>query len=265
MSRLVSAVLAVGLCMAPPGAGAVAGPQIVKVGSLAPEGTPWHLMIQDIGEEWARISNGRVALRIYPGGVLGDEPDMLKKMRIGQIQALGVTTVGLSRIDPSIQCLQLPMQFDTYEELDFVRDRMEAKLEAIYERKGAVMLGFIDAGWVHFFTRKPVSTIDEIRKLKLFVWAGDLKSLQLWTLARFTPVPLPVTDMMMGLQTGLIDVLDAPPLVVMANQWFGIANHMMDLRWAPLLGGLAIDRRAWERFPAAQRPAMRDAARKAVA
>ncbi len=253
------------LCVAGLGmAGRVdARPIVIKMGSLAPEGSPWHHMLKQMGQDWNKISNGGITLRIYPGGVLGDEPSLVKKMRIGQLQAVGVSTVGLSLMDQGPLCLQVPLMFESYEEFDYVRDRMRPKLEARYENKGFIVLAWTDGGWIRFFTKKPVFTMEELRKQKLFVWAGDVGSAEIYTAAKFNPVPLAVTDMLPGLQTGLINALDAPPLAALLNQWFGLAPNMIDVKWAPLLGGVVMSQRAWRKFPAGQRGSLRQAARQA--
>src|SRR5580698_11181117 len=106
---------------------------VIKLGTLAPEGSPWHQSLQLMGERWRKISNGQVKLVIYPGGVLGDEPDMVNKMRIGQIQAAGLSGAGLSGIEPGVMALQIPMMFDSYEELDYVRERVAPRLEKMME------------------------------------------------------------------------------------------------------------------------------------
>ncbi len=237
-----------------------AKPLTLKLGSLAPEGSPWHAMIKQIGQDMTKISGGEIKLNIYAGGVLGDEPDMVKKMRIGQLHAAGLSTVGLSLLDEGLLCLHLPLMFDNYDELEYVRGRMIPKLDADMEKKGFVMLCWTDGGWAYFFSKKPIATLAALRQAKLFVWAGDLHSLDLYTLARFRPVPLASTDMLPGLQTGLIDVFDAPPLAALLNQWFGVAKYMTDMRWGPLMGGLAVSRKAWMQVPTDQQVKIKAAA-----
>ncbi len=256
MIRLVSL-----LCFA---IGPVAAqPVLVKMGTVAPEGSPWHQILQQMGQQWQKISGGKVTLRIYPGGVLGDEPDMITKMRIGQLQAVALSGSGLSRLEPAVACLQIPMMIESYEELDYVRDRIAPRLEKLLDEKGYVVLNWGDAGWVHFFTKTPARRLDDIRKMKLFTMAGDADALELYQQAGFRPVPLATTDMMPALQTGLIEAFDVPPLLAMLNQWFGLARNMIDLKWAPLVGGTILSKKTWERVPESMRPAMLEAARSA--
>lgn len=236
---------------------------LVKLGTVAPDGSPWHQILQQMGQQWQKSSGGKVTLRIYPGGVLGDEPDMISKMRIGQLQAVALSGSGLSRLEPAVACLQIPMMIESYEELDYVRDRVAPRLEKLLEEKGYVVLNWGDAGWVHFFSKTPARRLDDIRKMKLFTMAGDADALELYQQAGFRPVPLATTDMMPALQTGLIEAFDVPPLLAMLNQWFGLARHMIDLKWAPLVGGTIVSKKTWERIPETLRPAMLEAARSA--
>ena len=234
---------------------------LIKMGTVAPDGSPWHQILQHMGQQWQKVLGGKVTLRIYPGGVLGDEPDMITKMRIGQLQAVALSGSGLSRLEPAVACLQIPMMIESYEELDYVRDRGAPRLEKLLDEKGYVVLNWGDAGWVHFFTKTPARRLDDIRKMKLFTMAGDADALELYQSAGFRPVPLATTDMMPALQTGLIEAFDVPPLLAMLNQWFGLARHMLDIRWAPLVGATVVSKKAWERIPESMRPAMLEAAR----
>ena len=236
-------------------------PVLIKMGTVAPDGSPWHQILQQMGQDWTKISGGKVTLRIYPGGVLGDEPDMIKKMRIGQLQAVALSGSGLSRLEPAVACLQIPMMIESYAELDYIRDRIAPRLEKLLEEKGYLVLNWGDAGWVHFFTKRPATKLDDIRKMKLFTMAGDPDALELYQSAGFRPVPLATTDMLPALQTGLIDAFDVPPLLAMLNQWFGVANHMIDLKWAPLVGATIVSKQTWERTPEQARPQMFEAAR----
>jgi TRAP-type C4-dicarboxylate transport system substrate-binding protein len=217
-----------------------------------------------MGERWRKISGGQVKLVIYPGGVLGDEPDMVNKMRIGQIQAAGLSGAGLSGIEPGVMALQIPMMFESYEELDYVRDRVAPRLENMMEARGYLVLNWGDVGWVHFFTTTPAARLAELRKIKLFTWAGgDNESLELWKANGFRVVPLAATDILTGLQTGLIEAVPTTPLYALLNQSFGIARNMIDVKWAPLVGATVIARRTWETLPPAQRADMLAAAREA--
>jgi len=247
---------------------AAAAPMVVKMATLAPEGSSWFKVLQEMGEEWRKASGGAVTLKIYPGGVAGDEDAMIRKMRIGQIQAAAVTGMGLAYLDKSFYALHIPMMYASDEEFDYVRERYAPVLEKRLEEKGFVVLNWGDAGWIHFFTKTPVVAPEEAKALKLFLSTsgGDPTLLQLYKETGFHPVPLSVNDLLPGLQTGMVNGYNATPLVSLAFQWFGLAPHMADLRWAPLTGATVIEKKAWEKIPADLRgkllEASRDAGRK---
>ena len=235
----------------------------IRMGTLAPADSPWHRVLVQMGQEWREITNGEVTIKIFPGGVIGDESAMLQKTRVGLLQAMAISGIGLPEVDPGVNALQVPLLFDSYEELDYVLGKITPELEPRIEAKGFVVLNWADAGWVYFFAKTPGKTIDDVRKMKLFTSAGDAKTEELMKFAGFHPVPLSPTDMLTGLQTGMIDAFDCPPLVALANQWFGLAKYMVDLKWAPLVGATIVDRKTWDKIPEAQRAKLVEAAKRA--
>jgi len=236
---------------------------VVKMATLAPEGSSWYRVLQEMGEDWKKASGGAVVLRIYPGGVAGDEDAMIRKMRVGQIQAAAITGIGLAYLDRSFYALHIPMMYASDEEFDYVRDRYAPVLEKRMAEKGFVVLNWGDAGWVHFFSKTPVVTPAEAKALKLFMWSGDTTLLQLYKETGFQPVPLSTTDLLPSLQTGMVNGYSTTPLASLAFQWFGLAPNMANLRWAPLTGATVIERKAWEKIPAELRPKLLDASRAA--
>ncbi len=240
-----------------------AGPTVIKMATLAPEGSSWYNVLQKMGEGWKKATNGAVTLRIYPGGVSGDEDSVIRKMRVGQLQAAAVTGIGLSYLDRSFYALHIPMMYASDEEFDYVRDRLSPVLERKLEEKGMIVLNWGDAGWVHFFAKKPFTRPGEVKAMKLFVWSGDTNLVQLYKETGFNPVPLSAIDILPGLQSGLINAFDTTPLAALAFQWFGLAPHMADLRWVPLTGATIIDKKAWLGIPENLRPKILEAARDA--
>jgi len=238
-----------------------AAPIQIRMGTIAPAGSPWHRVLKQMGEDWKKISNGQVELRVLAGGSLGDERAMLQKTRAGVLQGLAISGAGLPEIDPGVMCLQIPLMFDSYEELDYVRERLVPKLERRIEERGFVVLNWGDAGWLHFFSKTRAATLDDLRKTKLYITAGDAEAENLYKLAGFKPVPLASTDILASLQTGLIDAFDVPPLFALSSQTFALAKYMNDVRWAPLVGATVVEKKAWEKIPAELRPKLRDSAR----
>jgi TRAP-type C4-dicarboxylate transport system substrate-binding protein len=242
-----------------------ASAQLVKFGTLAPEGSPWYEIIRDMGEAWRIASNGEVDLRIYPGGVAGDDSDMVRKMRIGQLHAAALTSEGLSRISPEVMSLQLPMMVDSYEELNYIRNGMSADLNALLEAKGFKVLIWADAGWVYFFSQEPVVHPNDLKSMKLFTWLGDTTYVEAWKDAGYQPVPLSSTEILTSLQSGLINAFPTTPLAALSFQWYSEAKNMTDLKWAPLVGALVISTKTWQKFPENLRPAILEAAEEAGA
>ncbi|UCH62294.1 MAG: TRAP transporter substrate-binding protein DctP [Fidelibacterota bacterium] len=237
-------------------------PVNIKMASLAPEGSPWHQVLQEIAQDWRDLSNNQVRLQIYAGGVIGDESDMVRKMRLSQVQAAALTAEGLSYIDKGIYGLSLPLLVDNYAELDWLRAQLEPELRRRYEEKEFIVLAWADVGWAYWFTRKPTKTPDDLRKQRIFTWAGDPHSPRLWKTAGFQAVSLSAMDVLPGLQTGLIDAVQSSPLTVASFQWFGIIKYMTNLPWAAMTGGLIINSKSWNRIPENLRPRLRAAVRK---
>jgi len=252
-------VIVIAIAFLPVGPSASA--QTIKLGTLAPEGSPWYNAIRDMAETWKTATGGKVQFRIYPGGVAGDDPDMVRKMRVGQLQAAALSGQGLYEIIPEVQALMMPTMLASDEELDYVRDRFAPKLEVLLEARGFKVLNWGEAGWVQFFAQKPVVRPDDLKPLRLFVWSGQAAFTEVWKDAGFHPVELAATDIMMGLQSGLINAFSTTPLAALSYQWFGLAKHMTDLKWAPLVGATVISTKKWQEIPDEVKPALLKSAR----
>jgi TRAP-type C4-dicarboxylate transport system substrate-binding protein len=243
-TRIAAALFLFGFAAAP------ASAQVIKLGTIAPAGSPWLDAIHTMADEWKAATGGKIEFKIYPGGVVGDDPDMVRKMRIGQLQAAALSNTGLYDIAHEMQALQMPMMISSYEELDFIRDRMAPKLEAILESKGFKVLNWGDAGWLYFFSQQPVFSPEDLKPMKLWVWAGYPAYVEAWKDGGYHPVELALPDILTGLQAGLINAFPAPPLLALANQWFGVAKNMCDVKWAPAIGATVITVKAWNAIDA---------------
>jgi TRAP-type C4-dicarboxylate transport system substrate-binding protein len=221
----------------------------IKLGSLAPNGSPWDKALRKIAAEWSTISKGKIKLKIYPGDLAGSESDMLRKMRIGQLHAAGLTGIGMCRVFSGILAVQVPLVIKTDEELYYVLDKMKPKFEKELEEKGFTVLMWSKVGWVHFFSKNPVVTPDDLKKHKLWNYAGDPDGTQAWKKAGFHPVPLSPTELMTSLQSGMVDAFSTTPLSAAANQWFGLAKNMCGMNWAPLIGGIVVSTKTWKKIP----------------
>lgn len=232
---------------------AAAQASVVKLATLVPEGSVWDKALREMGADWQTSTQGRVALRVYPGGVAGDEPDVVRKMRIGQLQAAAITTAGLASIDPAFNVFNVPMFFTSYPELYATLAKLEPMLKQRLEAKGFVLLSWGHGGWVYFFTKAPVADVEGLRKTKMFTWAGDDQMVNVWKAKGFNPVPLAATDIMTGLQTGMIDSYPTTPLLGLTLQWYRQTPNMVGMGMAPLVGGLVMSKTAWLKLPEADR------------
>ncbi len=235
--------------------------QVIKLGTVAPEGSPWHEAMLEVAQKWEELSDGRVTLRIYAGGVAGDEKDLLRKLRIGQLHATALTTITLLDIIPDIEAMTFPLLVRTDGEVDYLIEKLAPEFEARLAKKGFKVLTWSTTGWVHFFTREPVITPADMKKQKLFLWGTDPTYLKLLKSTGFNPVPLAVTDLLPALQTGMVNSFAAPPAAALSFQWFALAPNMTDLRWQPLPGTTVISMKQWKKIPAELRPLLEKAAR----
>jgi len=228
---------------------------VIKLATVAPKDSIWHEHLKIIDQRWQTATDGQIKLRVY-AGTLGDEDDILRRVRVGQLDAATISTAGLSSIHKATKAMHIPLAFNSNEEMEYVRNSLAKTLDPLLAAKGFRVLSWGEVGWVHFFTREPVVTPDDLRKQKLFVWSnGDsADSEKLWQNFGFDTVALSSIDIMPALQTKMIDAYQAPPLVALANQWFPFTPYMTDLKWAPLTGATVITNKAWKRIPAQFRP-----------
>lgn len=233
----------------------------IKVGTVAPEGSIWHNTLIRLAQRWKDASGGKVKLKIYPGGVAGDEGDMIRKMRIGQLHMGTLTNIGLSQIAKEANAVQVPMLVRSYGELDYVREKLGPQIAAKMNDAGFIVLSWGDAGFIHQFSKAPAPTVDHFRKLKYYVWNEDSASEKAWRTAKFKPVPLSATDVLSALQTGMIESFGATPVLALSSQWFGLAKNMVAVNWAPLAGANVITKKRWEKIDASLRPVLLKIAR----
>jgi len=264
VKRVAGALLAAALVVAPlavaPALAQGAAPIRIRLGTIAPQGTSYHRILQQMGERWRIATNGRVQVTVY-AGTMGSEVELVRRMRLGQLQAAALTVIGLGEIDRAVNGLQyVPMMFRTLEEAEYVRTRLQPMLDRRLLERGFVALSWSDAGWVRFFARSPVVRPEDFRRLRVFVTAGDNAQLDLMRAEGYSPVALEWADALTALQTGMVDAIPTIPFFALSMQYYTVANHMLELNWAPVMGAAVISRSAWESLPAESRAAMRSAA-----
>jgi TRAP-type C4-dicarboxylate transport system substrate-binding protein len=233
----------------------------IRLGTLLPQGTSQYHILEKMGQDWRNTTSGGVALTIYGGGAMGSELDCVRRMRIGQLQAATLSVGGLSAIDPVVGALQkIPMLYRSLDEEEYVRTKMAAELERRFEQKGFVVLFWGDAGWVHIFSRQVIARPDDLKKTKLFVTADDKDEVEIVKSLQIQAVPLEWTDVLISLQTGLVDTVPTTPFLGMAGQFDLAAKHLMQLNYVPLVGATVITKKTWDALTPSQQDAMRKSA-----
>lgn len=248
---LVASFVGAGLWAAAP-----AGAQVIKMASLVPDGSVWDLVLEEQAEAWERDSDGRLDVRLYPGGVAGDDPAVVRKMRIGQFQAAALTFQGLMEIDEGFRVFSLPVFYESTEELLYVLDQLEPLLTERLEEKGFVLLNWGYAGWARFYSKRPIRVPADLRSQKIFLWGGEETTMRIYRANGLQPVGVSGTDVTLALQTGMIECLATPPLVALTLQWFRQAPYQFDEPLAPLVGATVMTQRAWDGISEADRQAM---------
>jgi len=221
----------------------------IKFATLAPEGSSWMKEMRRLADDVAKKTDGRVSFKFYPGGVSGDERDVIRKIRVGQIHAAGFTGVGLGQILPEVRVLDLPFLFETDEEIQHVYEKMNDYFSDKFEEKGYVLLGWVPVGWVHFFSTRKIHSVADIKKTKPWMWEGDPLVQETYEALGVNPVPLSITDVLMSLQTGLLDTIYASPQGALAFQWFTKVKYMSKLRMGYATGAVLISKKKFNSLP----------------
>jgi TRAP-type C4-dicarboxylate transport system substrate-binding protein len=221
---------------------------VLKIGSLAPDGSSWIKALRNIDAEIRTATAGEVRLKIYPGGVQGDEDVMLRKIRIGQLHGAGLGGTGITHILPDVLALEMPFLFDSYEEVDYVLTQMADHYRQAFLDAGFVQLGWSDIGFVFLMTKHPVRSVEDIRGHKVWRLQDEPITGVLFEKAGVTSVPLGIPDVLLGLQTNLVDIVYASPAAAIVLQWFTRVRHYTDLPINYSIGAFLVQRKAFERL-----------------
>lgn len=235
---------------------AVAGAQgrvVLRMATLVPDGSIWDKNLKLMAAEWTKASGGRVSVTIFPSGQMGDEREIVRRMRFENPQAAALTVVGLADVDEAFNVFSMPFFFESYAELYHVLDRMTPMLAQRLDQKNLVFIAWGHGGWAQVFTTKPVRTLNELKQIKLFTSAGDERMVQWYKQNGFQPRALAMTDILTGLTSGMIEGLPAPPTAANAFQWFRQTKYMLDVGIAPVVGAIVITRKTWSSLPEADR------------
>jgi TRAP-type C4-dicarboxylate transport system substrate-binding protein len=230
---------------------------LIKFATLAPEGSTWMKVMRDFARSVKEKTGGQVRFRIYPGGVQGDEKDVVRKIRIGQLHSAGFTGVGLGEILPEVRILELPFLFLKEGEVDFAHEKIDPRLIKDFDKKGYVLLGWAEVGLVHLFSKRPIKNKADLKSAKLWAWDGDPLAKAYFEALDLSPISLSVTDVLTSLQTGLIDTVYASPLGAIALQWFTKVKYMTRLPVSNATGAVLVSKRIFNRLSPEQQSVLK--------
>jgi len=230
----------------------------LKLATVAPEGSSWMKELRAAGQQVRDRTGGRINLKFYGGGIQGNDKKVLRKIRIGQLQGGMFTSNGLEERYPDILIYGLPMLFESQEEVDYVRQKMDARLAAGLEKAGFASYGFAGGGFAYFMTGKPVTGLADLRGQKIWVPEGDQTSFVAMEALRLSPVVLPITDVLTGLQTGLLDIVATPPVGAIILQWYTKTKYVTRQPLSYTLGLMVIDQAALKDVSAADQAVLRE-------
>ena len=225
----------------------------LKIATLAPEGSAWVQTFDDLNAALKKKTGNAVRLKVYPGGVLGDETDMVRKMYVGQIQGAVLTSASLSGIFSEMDVFQIPFLFESYEEVDSVLGKMDAFFKKGFADKGYLLAAWSEGGFVRLMSTVPIAALDDLKKAKVWVWADAPMAKAIFDEAGISAIPLSLPDVLVGLQTGLVEVVYAPPTGAIALQWFTKTKYMTDVPLIYLVGGIVLKKGPLEKLSPAHR------------
>ncbi len=236
----------------------------LRIGTVAPKNSLYHRQLMELGEVWRNAQGGNAKYLVYADGSQGGEAELARRMRIGQLQGALLSVVGLREIEPSISALQsLPLLFKSWDEVDYVREKMRPTMEKKFLDKGFIVLAWGDAGWVRFFSKDPATRPDDFKKMKFFAWGSEAEQQEIMKSLGYTPVPLETSDILPAIQTGMINVVPSTPYFALASQIYMTAPNMLEINWAPIVGALVVTSKAWGEMSPEVQAALRSASDKA--
>jgi TRAP-type C4-dicarboxylate transport system substrate-binding protein len=222
---------------------------VIKFATLAPEGSTWLKVMEELNEDVSAATNGEVVFKIYPGGIQGDEKDVLRKIRLGQLHSAGFTGVGLGEILSEARILDSPMLFRTNEEVDYVTSLLYEDFSRRFEEEGYVLLGWTEVGFVYVYGNDPILSLQDLKGTKMWMWEGDPIAEATFSALGVSPIPLSITDVLTSLQTNLIEAVYTSPLACVTLQWYTRVKYMMDYPLADAAGAVLVSKKMFDKLP----------------
>ncbi|HDQ25273.1 MAG TPA: ABC transporter substrate-binding protein [bacterium] len=258
MKRIITVLLVMGLAVS-----LRASAYEIKFATVAPEGSTWMNIMQELSDAVEERTDGKVRFRFYSGGVSGDEKDVLRKMRHGQLHAAGFTSQGLGEVVPDVRLLNIPLVLKDDGEVDYVLSKMEPYFNSRFDKQGFVVLGWPEVGFAYVFSTKLIDSAESMRRIKMWVWGDDILVNSLFRNIGITPIPLSLIDVMQSLQTGLIEGVYGSPLSALSLQWNTRVKHVLDMKIAYVPGGVLMTKASWRRLTPEQQKIIMEESKKA--
>jgi TRAP-type C4-dicarboxylate transport system substrate-binding protein len=230
----------------------------IKLASLVPENTAWGAAINRLAAEWNRATNGEVVVTVYHSGTAGDEPEVLRKLRLNQIQAAVFTSMGMNAVMPEVMAFSYPFLIRNDAEFAEVMRRLKPDLDTRIQQNGFVTLAWVHAGWIKLFSRNPVITPADLRRQKLATGADDQQMIQAFRIMGYQMVPVELSQLLILLNNNSLDAVYQSPVYAAANQVFGICRNMSSVNVAPFMGGILMNNAAWRSIPDRYKPQLLD-------
>lgn len=230
----------------------------LKIATISPDGTAWMTRMRAGAAEIEHRTHGRVQLKFYPGGIMGNDQSVLRKIHVGQLQGGAVVAGSLAEVYPDSQVYGFPMLFRSLEEADHVRQRFDPLIVKGLEEHGFVSFGLAEGGFAYMMCQRPLESVRDLKRLKVWIPSGDAVSQAVFDVAGVSPIPLPASDVLTGLQTGLIDTIATPPIVTIALQWHTRVKYLTDAPLSYVTALLIIERKAFEQLATADQAVVRE-------
>ena len=228
----------------------------VRLGTILPANSVWDKALKKMGAEWQQATDGRGRLRVISGGSLGDESMIIRRLRLNNPHAATLTQPGLAEIDDAFNVFGIPFFFESDKETAHVLEQLTPTFERVLADAGLMLLNWGHGGWAHIFTDERVETLNDLRATRIFTSSGDNRMTQWYKENGFKPVPLAITDVLMGLNTGLISAYPSPPYAALLLQWYRQTSYMLDIPLGPVIGATVITERTWRRISADDQEAL---------
>lgn len=226
--------------------------QTISFATIAPEGSSWMKVMRGLDRELTKKTGGKVKLKFFAGALKGDETSVIEQMQAGAVDAAGFAGLGMGEISGEIRALDLPLLVSSDEEVDYLYDKLFDRFAEVFEKKGYILLGLSEIGFVHIFSKQPVTTLADLKKTKCWAWSGDAVAETALKHLGVSPVPLSLADVLVSLQTGMIDTIYSPPMGAIAMQWFTKVNYFQEYPLSHSTGGLVITKRAFNTIRSAE-------------